>query len=261
MDPYEVLGVSRDASAEEIKRAYRKKAREYHPDLNPDDETAAKRMNEVNEAYDRITNPEKYANERHPGNPNASGASSSYGNPYSSGSYGGSSYGQGQQTSGSSGPYDWVGFDDIFGFGYANQQSATIHPEASATDSPEICSVINDINSNNFEQAIATLTNIPSTNRDARWYYLSSIANRGAGNTVLAFDHIHKAVQMDPNNSEYSRAERTFQQNGEAYQQEGRQGGFRAGGFQIGACCCGIIAVTLLCSYARMFNCNMMMGA
>ena len=59
-DPYRVLGVSRDATKEEIKKAYRKKAKEYHPDLNPDNPKAAEKMNEINEAYDMLNNPEKY---------------------------------------------------------------------------------------------------------------------------------------------------------------------------------------------------------
>ena len=53
-DPYEVLGVPRGSSEEEVAKAYRKLAKQYHPDLNPGDETAAKKMSEVNEAYDRI---------------------------------------------------------------------------------------------------------------------------------------------------------------------------------------------------------------
>ena len=59
-DPYKVLGVSPDASDEEIKRAYRKLAKKYHPDLNPGDEEAARRMQEVNAAYEQIKNPEKF---------------------------------------------------------------------------------------------------------------------------------------------------------------------------------------------------------
>lgn len=58
-DPYKVLGVSRDASDEEIKRAYRRLAKKYHPDLNPGDEEAARKMQEINAAYEQIKNPEK----------------------------------------------------------------------------------------------------------------------------------------------------------------------------------------------------------
>lgn len=58
-NPYEVLGVSPDCSEEELKSAYRKLAKQYHPDLNPGDEYAARRMNEINAAYEQIKNPPK----------------------------------------------------------------------------------------------------------------------------------------------------------------------------------------------------------
>ncbi len=58
-DPYQVLGVSRDASDEEIKRAYRQLAKKYHPDRNPGDAEAAKKMQQINAAYEQIKNPEK----------------------------------------------------------------------------------------------------------------------------------------------------------------------------------------------------------
>ncbi len=58
-DPYKILGISRDASDEEIKQAYRRLAKQYHPDRNPGDPVAAKKMQEVNAAYEQIKNPEK----------------------------------------------------------------------------------------------------------------------------------------------------------------------------------------------------------
>lgn len=57
-DPYRVLGLTPDASDEEVKRAYRALAKKYHPDMNPGDEQAAQMMNKINAAYDQIKNPQ-----------------------------------------------------------------------------------------------------------------------------------------------------------------------------------------------------------
>ena len=58
-DYYDVLGISRDADAAAIKRAYRKLAKKYHPDSNPGDKTAEQMFKDVNEAYDVLSDPKK----------------------------------------------------------------------------------------------------------------------------------------------------------------------------------------------------------
>ena len=61
-DPYSVLGLTPDASDEEVKRAYRALAKKYHPDMNPGDQHAAEMMNQINAAYDQIKNPQPRVN-------------------------------------------------------------------------------------------------------------------------------------------------------------------------------------------------------
>ena len=58
-DYYGILGVSKDASDQEIKKAYRKLARKYHPDANPDDKQSEERFKEINEAHEVLSDPEK----------------------------------------------------------------------------------------------------------------------------------------------------------------------------------------------------------
>lgn len=58
---YEILGVDRNASQEEIKKAYRRLAKKYHPDLNPGDKEAEQKFKEINEAYEILSDPQKRA--------------------------------------------------------------------------------------------------------------------------------------------------------------------------------------------------------
>ena len=75
-DPYKVLGVSPNASDEEVKRAYRALAKKYHPDLNPGDKEAARKMQEVNAAYEQIKDPDKFRQQQ------SSGGYGGYGGGY-----------------------------------------------------------------------------------------------------------------------------------------------------------------------------------
>ena len=183
-DPYKVLGVSPDASDEEIKKAYRRLAKKYHPDLNPGDETAAKKMQEVNAAYDRIKNPEKAR----------------------------------QGTQGSYGGYSQY---DPFGFGGYQQRS---YADAEYGDNYQKAAY-NYIRFGRYREALNSLNN--ATERNARWYYLSALANDGLGNQVTALEHIRRAVSMEPDNQTYLNALDQIEHGGAAYRrQAGKYGGF-----------------------------------
>lgn len=101
-NPYEILGLEQGASKDDVKRAYRKKARENHPDLNPGDKDASKRMNEINEAYDRIMNPDKYTAEDAR---KAAARGERPNNGYSYGGAGQGGQGTGQSSHGPFGPF------------------------------------------------------------------------------------------------------------------------------------------------------------
>ncbi len=109
-DYYEVLGVSKSASEEEIKKAYKKMARQYHPDLHPDDPTCDEKFKEVNEAYEVLSDPSK--KQRY----------DQFGHAGVDPSYGGGSGGFGGGFSGGFGGFSDMGdiFENIFGGGFGS---------------------------------------------------------------------------------------------------------------------------------------------
>lgn len=205
-DPYKVLGVSPNATDEEIKQAYRKLAKQYHPDRNPGDTEAAKKMQQVNAAYEQIKNPEKFRQQ--------SGSQGGYGyNPY--GSYGGYS-GSYQRMDPMQAAYQYI----MFG---------------------------------RYHEALNILSS--SSQRTARWYYLSAMANDGLGNQVTALEHIRKAVSMEPDNREYLSALTQIENGGATYRrQAGNFRGFTTRGNPLASLCLCYF-LQFICCRGRCFWC------
>lgn len=195
-DPYKVLGVSPNASDDEIQKAYRRLVKKYHPDVNPGDENAEKKMREINAAYDQIRNIREgkasYGGQN--GNP--------YGNPYgNAGNSGGGYYGG----------FSW---EDIFGSGfggYSQQQEATT----------ELTAARNYINAGHYREALNVLNSVDSSQRNARWYYFHALANYGIGNRIEAMSDAEQAVRMEPDNFEYKQLLSRMKNGGATYQQYG----------------------------------------
>lgn len=247
-DPYKVLGVSPGASQDEIKKAYRRKTKEYHPDTHPNDPNANKKMTEINEAYDMLMNPNKYASRRaqqQQSSSRQSGYSGGYGSSSQQGGYSGQQRNSGnyQNAGGWSSDFGFD-FDDFFGFG-SSYQTASTKPNTEPGDSPRIQQVVNAINSGGYQRALDLLFHVPSYERNARWYYLSSLANHGAGNSVQAVDHMQKACEMEPNNKTYQQLLRQFRQAERTYDNNAR--GFNMNGFPLDKICLGLCMARLCC--------------
>lgn len=199
MNPYSVLDIPENASKEEIKKAYRAKAKQYHPDLHPNDPIAAEKMNEVNQAYDMLQNPEKYASRQ-------SNHTSSYDNKGSrSENYRYQGTAGGQSGYGWSSDFSGFGFDDFFdfAFGGATYTRADIKPKEQTGDSLEIRSAIQYINTERYRDAYGILSGIISAKRDARWNYLFALTYKGMGDDTRAMDFIGRALRQDPGNQTY----------------------------------------------------------
>ncbi len=210
-DPYKVLGVSPNASDEEIKSAYRKLAKKYHPDLHPGDEEAAKKMQQINAAYEAIKNPQK-------AQPNPGSQGGSYGG-YGYDPFGGAWQRTYQQNTGDQ--YQQAAYQYIL-FG-------------------------------RYREALNVLNS--ASNRNARWYYLSALANDGVGNQVTALEHIRRAVSMDPGNPEYLDTLNRMENGGTAYrQQAGNFRGFTMHGSPLTSLCLCYMA-QLFCCRGRFFCC------
>ncbi len=238
-DPFSVLGVSPSATEDEIKSAYRKLAKKYHPDLNPGDKVAEEKMKEVNEAYAEAVRIKKG------GAAGSYGNSSAYGSSYGSqGGYGRTSSGPGGygydggyqrygQSSGPGGygsdsgwdggnPFEGFGFDPFFSPFGASGQSTGFRSRRYAN--PELQTVESNLLAKRYHEALNLLNRIPQ--HDADWHALYARADQGLGNRISALEHAREAVRMAPGDSDYQLLLRQVESGRQQYRQTRDSGGY-----------------------------------
>lgn len=202
-DPYEVLGVPRNAAEEEIKKAYKSLSRKYHPDANinnPHKEEAEEKFKEIQQAYQQIMK------ER------------TQGYSYQSGSFGGSSgnsYGN-REAGGGFGDFGgFGGFGSFGGFGGAYSNTGTGYEEDS-----HLRAAGNYVRNGYYKEARTVLDDMDESTRNARWYYYSALAHAGLGNQISALEHARRAAALEPGNYDYSNLVYQFENGGTWYRQK-----------------------------------------
>ena len=221
-DPYQTLGLSYGASDEEVTKAYRKLAKKYHPDLNPNDPSAVQKMSEINAAYEEIKSGRA-----------KNGAAGGYGGQTGYGNYAGQTTGGQGNANGNSDPFGGFGFGPFGAYTYTYRTSVS-----------PLDAVKRYIMNGYYAAAIKMLNQI--RDRNAEWYYYSAVANYNTGNKVTALAHAKTAVQLAPGNAEYKRVLDIISSGGKVYSRENRNygGGKR---FRLGNICLYYFILQAIC--------------
>lgn len=252
-DPYEVLGIPQGASDDEIKAAYRKLAKKYHPDLNGGSAEAEAKMKEVNEAYHTLIKHKSTGGAQSGGYSSGTGyggsgyggyGSSGYGG-YGSGGYGGyGSSGSRGNGSGGYGGYDFGGFgfdfEDLFGGGQRRNYQTSTYTENDPVLKPAAQAVL----AGRYQEALNILRGV--SNRKAAWYYWSAKANMGLGNRIAALNDAKTACNMSPDEPAFRELLAQLNAGGFAYNQRSQQGGFTS--YLCSNPCLTICLINTLCN-------------
>ena len=222
MNPYEILGVSYDATEEEIKKAYKKLSRKYHPDANinnPNKDAYEEKFKEVQQAYRMIMDQRQ---------------------------------GKGQNQSGYA--EDFWGYGGGFGgFGGYNGYGGRNAGSAESQDQQYLRSALNYIQNGYYREGLNVLEQVKE--RKGQWYYYSAFANYNIGNNAIALEHAKIACSFEPNNYAYASLLNQLQGGGMRYQQRNAYYGGNPTGVYTNHCMqiCGSVMCFNLCCGGGMY--------